>query len=94
MIAAAALARDRGELSSRACERIFEAVDRIGPRPPCSDLPPANLIEALGRDKKVKAGRVVFVLPTAVGRVVIRDDVTRAQVRRAIRTMAAREARG
>jgi 3-dehydroquinate synthase len=91
MIGAATLARNRGELSSRACERILDVVDRIGPRPPVSDLSPAALIEALGRDKKVMAGRLVFVLPTAVGRVVIRNDVTRAQIRRALKTMAARE---
>jgi 3-dehydroquinate synthase len=91
MIGAAGLARDRGELSPRACERIFDAVDRIGPRPPLSDLSVPGLVEALGRDKKVRAGKLVFVLPTAVGRVAIRDDVTRAEIRRALKTMAARE---
>ncbi len=32
-----------------------------------------------------------FVLPTAIGRVEIRDDVTRAEVLRALRVMAGRE---
>ncbi len=92
LVGAAAIAHGRKMLSARAFEAIADAVDRVGPRPPVSDLPAAALIEALGRDKKVKAGRVVFVLPTAVGRVAIRDDVTRAEVRRALKTMAAREA--
>jgi 3-dehydroquinate synthase len=91
MIGAAAIARGRGLLSARAFEAIAEAVDRVGPRPPVSDLPAPELIDALGRDKKVKAGRIVFVLPTAIGRVAIRDDVTRPEIRRALKTMAARE---
>jgi len=49
------------------------------------------VLEALGRDKKVKAGRVVFVLPASVGRVVIRDDVTRTEIRQALKTMARSE---
>jgi 3-dehydroquinate synthase len=91
LVGAAAIARQRGLLSARACDAVADAVDRVGPRPPMSDLSPTALIEALGRDKKVKAGRVVFVLPTAVGKVVIRDDVTRPEIRRALKTMAARE---
>ena len=91
MIGAAAIARRRGLLSERAFTRIAEAVDRLGPRPPLSDLQVAEILDALGRDKKVKAGRVVFVLPTAIGRVVIRDDVTRREIRKALREMASRE---
>jgi len=91
LVGAAAIARQRGLLTPRAFEAIADGVDRVGPRPPVSDLPATELIEALGRDKKVKAGRVVFVLPTAVGRVAIRDDVTRPEVRQALKTMAARE---
>jgi 3-dehydroquinate synthase len=91
MIGAAAIARQRRLLSSRAFEAIADAVDHVGPRPPVSDLPVPELVDALGRDKKVKAGRVVFVLPTAIGRVTIRDDVTPPQVRSALAMMAARE---
>ena len=91
LIGAAAIARERGLLSARAFDAIADAVDHVGPRPPVSDLPAPDLLDALGRDKKVKAGRVLFVLPTAVGRVAIHDDVTRAEVRRALAAMAARE---
>lgn len=91
LVGAAAIARQRDLLSARAFDAVVDAVDRVGPRPPMSDLPPTSLIEALGRDKKVKAGRVVFVLPTAVGKVVIRDDVSRPEIRRALKAMAARE---
>jgi 3-dehydroquinate synthase len=51
-----------------------------------------TVVEALGRDKKARAGRVPFVLPAGIGRVEVRDDVTRAEVLRALRVMAGREA--
>jgi 3-dehydroquinate synthetase len=46
----------------------------------------------VARDKKAEAGRVPFILPTAVGRVTIRPDVTRAEIRRVLKVMAGREA--
>jgi 3-dehydroquinate synthase len=91
LVGAAAIARQRGMLAARTFDAIADAVDHVGPRPPVSDLPVPGIIDALGRDKKVRAGRVVFVLPTAVGRVVVRDDVTRPEIRRALRVMKARE---
>jgi 3-dehydroquinate synthase len=91
MVGAAAIARERALLSRRAFETLADTVDHVGPRPRVSDLPTPKLIDALGRDKKVKDGRVVFVLPAAIGRVVIRDDVTRPEIRRALKAMAARE---
>ena len=91
LIGAAAIARQRGLLAERTYDAIVTSVARVGPRPRVSDLPAADLLEALGRDKKVKAGRVVFVLPAAVGRVVIRDDVTRTEIRQALKVMAASE---
>jgi 3-dehydroquinate synthase len=91
LVGATAIARERGLLGARTFDAIADAVDRIGPRPSVSDLPAADLVEALGRDKKVKAGRLVLVLPTAIGRVVVRDDVTRPEIRKALKTMATRE---
>jgi 3-dehydroquinate synthetase len=70
---------------------VAEAVDRIGPRPRISDLAPDSVLALVSRDKKVKAGWVTFVLPTRIGRVVLCDDVTRAEIRRALRLMASRE---
>ena len=92
MIGAAWIACRRGLLPGEAFDAIASAVDHVGPRPCVSDLPAPRVLEALSRDKKARAGRVPFVLPTAVGRVVIRDDVTRAEVARALRVMAGREA--
>jgi 3-dehydroquinate synthase len=57
-----------------------------------SDLPADRILAAVTRDKKAEAGRVPFILPTAIGRVTLRADVTKAEIRRALRVMAGREA--
>jgi 3-dehydroquinate synthase len=91
LVGAAAIARERGLLAARVFETIVRAVDQVGTRPRMSDLAAGRLLDAIGRDKKVRAGRVVFVLPAAIGRVVIRDDVAPAEILRALRVMATLE---
>jgi 3-dehydroquinate synthase len=91
-IGAAWIARHRGLLPEPAYDAIASAVDHVGPRPAVSDLKVPRILEAVGRDKKARAGRVPFVLPSAVGRVEVRDDVARAEIVRALRVMAGREA--
>jgi len=91
LVGAAAIARERRLLAARTFDAIVAAVDHVGPRPRVSDLHTQRLLEAIGRDKKVRAGRIVFVLPTAIGRVVIRDDVAPSEIRTALRVMAALE---
>jgi len=44
-------------------------------------LDPEAMLRALQSDKKVKDGQVRFVLPTAIGRVVIRDDIGEELIR-------------
>jgi 3-dehydroquinate synthase len=90
-VGAAFIARRRGLLSESAYQAIASAVDHIGPRPAISDLRAPRVLEALSRDKKSKAGRVPFILPSSVGQVEIHDDVSRAEIVRALREMALRE---
>jgi 3-dehydroquinate synthase len=92
LIGAAWIARHRGMLAEADFDRIAAAVDRLGPRPRISDLAATALIEAISHDKKARSGRVPFVLPTEIGRVVIQHDVEPAEIRRALRVMAGREA--
>jgi len=92
LVGAAFIARRRSLLPEAAYDAIASAVDHVGQRPRVSDLPVPRVIEALSRDKKARKGRVPFVLPTAIGRVVIRDDVTSGEVARALRVMGGREA--
>jgi 3-dehydroquinate synthase len=93
LVGAAGIAWRRGLLSEGSFDAIAAAVDRIGPRPRVRDLSPDRILGAASRDKKVRGGRLTFVLPSAVGRVVLRSDVTAREIRRALRMMAAREAR-
>ena len=44
-----------------------------------SDLDEDAILAALARDKKARAGRVPFVLPTRIGEVVVEPDVTRTR---------------
>jgi len=92
LIGVAWIARHRGLLAEDAFDQIAAAVDRLGPRPRMSDLATADLLEAISHDKKARAGRVPFVLPTAIGRVVVQHDVEPKEIRRALRVLAGREA--
>jgi len=90
LVGAATIAMRRGLLDEATTSAIVAAVDRLGPRPPLNGLPEAAILAALERDKKKQAGRVPFILPTAVGRVVVQLDVSSAEIRRALREMRAR----
>jgi 3-dehydroquinate synthase len=83
LIGAARIAARRGLLSE--FDEVRAAVDRIGPRPRLADLSAAAILAAIAKDKKAKAGRVPFILPTGIGRVVIEDDVTPDEVKDALR---------
>jgi 3-dehydroquinate synthase len=91
LLAAAAIARKRGLLAPAASDAITTAVDRRGPRPRIEDLRPEALLAVVARDKKAEAGRVPFILPTAIGQVIIRPDVTRSEIRAALRELGRRE---
>ncbi len=91
LVAVCVLARRRGLLDAVACDAILAAVDRIGPRPRVSDLPSREILAALARDKKARAGRVPFILPTGIGRVAVHDDVAADEIRQALKAMAAAE---
>ena len=79
-------------LGEGAYDAIASAVDRLGPRPRVSDLDSARVLQAAQRDKKVRAGKMAFVLPTRIGRVVVEPDVQPSEVTRALKVMAGREA--
>ncbi|MFN5222331.1 MAG: 3-dehydroquinate synthase [Cyanobacteriota bacterium] len=51
-------------------------------------LDPDAVLACLQGDKKVRNGRVRFVLPTAIGNVLISDDVTPDQIRQVLERLA------
>jgi 3-dehydroquinate synthase len=87
MIGAAWIAAGRGLLAGAARAEIAAGVDAIGRRPPVSDLDEGAILEALGRDKKARAGQVPFVLPTRVGEVTVEPQVAADEIRAALRQM-------
>ncbi|KPV51156.1 3-dehydroquinate synthase, partial [Kouleothrix aurantiaca] len=44
------------------------------------EMDPEDLLERTLRDKKVRAGRVRWILPTSIGHAVVRDDVSESLV--------------
>ncbi|MGK7345340.1 MAG: 3-dehydroquinate synthase [Candidatus Nitrospinota bacterium M3_3B_026] len=86
MRAAAALSRMKGTLTGEDEERIARLIERAGlpasiPRP----IGEKALVKAMEHDKKVKAGSIRFALLRGIGRCEIRGDVTRSEIREAIR---------
>src|SRR5690606_34328232 len=87
MLAAARLSALRGALSEDDELRIGELVLALGRLPAVGDLSARQALEAIGRDKKVVAGRLHFVLAASIGSTVIVNDVTSRelmQVRKAV----------
>lgn len=83
MIFAARLACKLGYFPPAEAERIVALVRRTGlPVAIPPDIPPAALLDAMRRDKKVAASQLTFVLPETIGRVrIIRGvppDIVRA----------------
>ena len=87
MIGAAWIAAACGLLAEAARAEIVAGVDRLGRRPPVSDLDPDAILEALSRDKKARAGHVPFVLPTRIGEVVVEPQVSADEIRAALRRL-------
>jgi 3-dehydroquinate synthase len=85
MRAASRIAEHLGLLSTAGREKIDTAIARVGKLPTAKTLALDDIISAIHRDKKVEAGRVTFVLPVEIGKVVMRSDVPPAVVRAALK---------
>jgi 3-dehydroquinate synthase len=81
MIAAADLSARRGLLAAAEFDRIKDVVTSLGKLPPVADLSPGDILDAVGRDKKVVNGRLHFVLTTSIGATATVDDVTEDELR-------------
>jgi 3-dehydroquinate synthase len=90
MLAAAGLAVGRSMLDEADGAALATLVTKMGPLPPIGDLSAADILEAVGRDKKVIAGRLHFVLPTAIGATTTVTDVTQDELVRAVTSIGAR----
>ncbi|MGE3508511.1 MAG: 3-dehydroquinate synthase [Vicinamibacterales bacterium] len=84
MLVAAELAVRRGALGPADRQALADLITALGPLPPMGDVAVAQLIDAMKHDKKMVAGRLHFVLPTAIGATAIVNDVTEKEMRKAL----------
>lgn len=76
MLVAAELGVRRGTFSSAERDALAALIAKMGPLPPVGDLSAGDLMQAMGRDKKVIAGTLHFVLPAGIGATTVVTDVT------------------
>ncbi len=87
MRAALALGVARGVTPVDLAARVSALVIRLGPLPSVADVAAADVIEAIGRDKKVVNGRLHFVLAAGGGATTTVADVTARELRAALTTL-------
>jgi len=75
MAAAARLSVMRGAMSTDEEQELLALLHRLGPRPAVNDLRVSDVLDAMSRDKKVRDGRLHFVLCAGIGRTAIVSDV-------------------
>ena len=84
MRAAARIAERLEMFSTAGRQAVDETVESVGRLPRANTLALDDIISAMNHDKKAEAGRLVFVLPVEIGRVVIKSDVPPRIVRSAL----------
>jgi 3-dehydroquinate synthase len=89
MLAAGEIAMAMGMWSRQEQDRQRSVIAAAALPQRWPDLDPQAVLACLQGDKKVREGRVRFVLPTAIGAVAIRDDVSADIVIEALAAMAA-----
>jgi 3-dehydroquinate synthase len=84
MVLAAELSVEANGLARKAADRLRDLIERAKLPVRAATLGADRYLELMGRDKKVKAGAIRFVLLAHLGRAVVRGDITVAQVRQLI----------
>ena len=79
-VMSAEIAVTRGTMPPGDREALASLIAKMGPLPAVADVPIAEVLEAIGHDKKVVAGQLHFVLPTSIGTCEVVTDVTREEI--------------
>lgn len=90
MLVAAELGVARRVFSPADRDALATLIMQMGPLPPIADLSAAQVIEAVGRDKKVIAGQLHYVLPTSIGSTIEATDVTMEELTAALMAVGLR----
>jgi 3-dehydroquinate synthase len=84
MACAARIAEHRGLLATVTLRRITSLLETVGLPTTLASLPvaldPDRTVAALGQIRKIRDGRLRFVLPVGLGKTVIVDDVTEEEI--------------
>lgn len=75
MVAAAKIAHRMGILDEKGERRQIELLERAGLPTKVKEVDVSDIVKALASDKKVKEGKIRFILSTEIGKVETRDDV-------------------
>ncbi len=90
MVAACRIGQRRGTIAAEEVARLEALLARLGlPTRIPGHIPTDVLLEWMKRDKKVKAGKIQFVLPKGIGEVYITDDVAEEELREAAQACGA-----
>ncbi len=87
MVAASHLAVSLGLLDADSHRRITALIQLAGLPTSGLTLDTAQILDLMAFDKKVKSGRIRFVLPDRIGHVIIRDDIPLDLVRKAVEAL-------
>jgi 3-dehydroquinate synthase len=87
MVAEARLAERLGWIGRDVVARIQGLLTRLGLPTSAPGLDPGRLLEAMGRDKKNRGGRIRFVLPRSIGCVELTDAAGESDVRAVLATL-------
>tara|TARA_Y100001968_G_scaffold270183_1_gene261278 strand:- start:5469 stop:6578 length:1110 start_codon:yes stop_codon:yes gene_type:complete len=80
MIAAGELAVLKGKWNKNDAIRQYELIKKAGLPSKWPKLPLKNILSTLEGDKKVKDGKIRFILPTEIGKVEIFDDISKEEI--------------
>ena len=85
MVAAGKIAVEMGLWTAEEARRQDALIAKTGlPTEIPANVAIADILTAIQSDKKVKAGKVRFILPTAIGKVIITDKVTPEIIKQAL----------
>ncbi len=87
MVGAGRISRQMGLLSAEKAEAQEKLLERFGLPTRCSDVDRERVLEAIALDKKMRAGKIRWVLLEDIGRAVLRDDVPVDLVARVLDTV-------
>ncbi len=90
MLVAAELGVRRGLFEAADRALLAALITKMGPLPPVADLSASQVLEAVARDKKVIAGQLHYVLPTAIGATTIATDVSTDELLQALAAIGLR----